>query len=276
MNRINFEPIHFKKLSELIENHLKELILKGEIEPGERLPNERELGSQFNVSLVTVREALKGLETYGLIKKKKGKGGGIFVSELRSEAVKVLLLHFLHQKRFSSKDLSELRMILEPASSRIAAHRISGTRLNELEANIEHCEAFMDSIGKTFSENDFFKLEKSNIEFHRIIGEATENPVLILTIDYVLEFLFNFKRMTLIPNLKFSHGIVSDHRLIFNALKEKDGKAAEEAMVSHLQNVEEYLAEREGEKTTGTVEETETLRHTGSKARSPRTPKEKR
>jgi len=262
-------------LSELIENHLKELILKGEIEPGERLPNERELGHQFNVSLVTVREALKGLETYGLIEKKKGKGGGIFVSELRSEAVKVFLLHFLHQKRFSSRDLSELRMILEPASSRIAAGRMSPARLDELQANIEHCEAFMAGIGKTFSETDFFKLEKSNVEFHRIIGEATENPVLILTIDYVLEFLFNFKRMTLIPNLRFSHGIVSDHRLIFNALKGKDGRAAEEAMVSHLQNVEEYLAEKEGEKTAGTAGETEALRSISPKVRMQKTPKKK-
>ena len=52
-----------------------------------------------------------------------------------------------------------------------------------------------------------------------------------------------------------SHGIVSDNRLIFTALKEKDGKAAEEAMVSHLQNVEEYLAEKEEEKVSGTIGE---------------------
>lgn len=276
MNRINFEPINFKKLSELIENHLKDLILKGEIEPGERLPSERELGRQFNVSLVTVREALKGLETYGLIQKKKGKGGGIFVSELRSDAVKVLLFHFLHQKRFSIRDLSELRMMLEPASSRIAARRISSAKLDELEANIEHCEAFMDSIGKAFSENDFFRLERSNVEFHRIIGEATENPVLILTIDYVLEFLFNFKRMTLIPNLTFSHGIVRDHRVIFDALKEKDGNAAEKAMVSHLQNIEKYLVEKGEEKTSGAVEDGEALEGGRLEARPPRTPKQKK
>jgi GntR family transcriptional regulator, transcriptional repressor for pyruvate dehydrogenase complex len=278
MTDFNFQPITFKKLSELIESYLRVLILKGEIEPGERLPNERELGRQFKVSLVTVREALKGLETYGLIEKKKGRGGGVFVSELRSDAIKVLLFHFLHQKRFSSKDLSELRMILEPDASRIAARRISKAKLAELESNIEHCEAFMDKIGSDFSENDFFKLERSNIEFHRLIGEATENPVLILTIDYVLEFLFNFKRMTLVPNLQFSHGIVRDHRLIFTQLKERDGKAAEERMILHLQNVEEYLAEKEEEEETveAARKEDETPGWVESDIRPPRARQKKR
>jgi DNA-binding FadR family transcriptional regulator len=68
------------------------------------------------VSLVTVREALKGLETFGLIEKRKGKGGGIFVAEPRSEYVKTTLFHFLNHKKFTSRDLSELRMIIEPVA----------------------------------------------------------------------------------------------------------------------------------------------------------------
>ena len=61
MGRPSFEPINFKKLSQVVEGHIRDLILKGEIEPGERLPSEGEIGRQFGVSLVTVREALKGL-----------------------------------------------------------------------------------------------------------------------------------------------------------------------------------------------------------------------
>ena len=250
MQKFDFQPISSRKLSDLVENSIRDLVLKGKIVPGERLPNEAEIGRQFGVSLVTVREALKGLETHGLIEKKKGKGGGIFVSESRSEAVKIPLYHFLNQKNFSAKDLSELRMIIEPVASKIATSRIADAKLVELEANIDLCEALIERVGPDFSEDDFFKLERDNIEFHRLIGEATDNPVLILTIDYVLDFLFNFKRMTLIPNVEFSKAVLRDHRLIYLQLQDRDGKAAEQAMISHLQNVEEYFGGKKMKKTS--------------------------
>jgi GntR family transcriptional repressor for pyruvate dehydrogenase complex len=251
MRTYNFEPISYKKLSEVIEQHIMDLILKGEIEPGDRLPSEGEIGNQFGVSLVTVREALKGLETYGLIEKKKGRGGGIFASRPSSDAVKISLFHFLNQKHFSSADLSELRMIMEPAASRIAAARMWDDKLAELRANIDQCEALVRAAEADFSEHDFFELEKGNIAFHRLIGEATGNPVLILTIEYVLDFLFNFKRVMLAPNLEFSQAVVRDHGLIFSTLKERDGEAAERAMIVHVRYVEAYLTAKEGNKSAG-------------------------
>ncbi len=246
MRKYNFEPISYKKLSQVIESHIRNLILKGEIEPGDRLPSEGDIGKQFGVSLVTVREALKGLETYGLIEKKKGRGGGIFATKPSSRAVKISLFHFLNHKNFSSKDLSELRMIMEPAASRMAATRMSSDNLSRLEANIAHGKALVQAAGTDFSEDDFFKLEKGNIEFHHLIGEATGNPVLILTIEYVLDFLFNFKKMTLTPDPEFSQGIIKDHEAIFSTLKNRDGAAAEQAMAGHLTHVEQYLAGKEG------------------------------
>ena len=139
-------------------------------------------------------------------------------------------------------------MIIEPAASRLAAGRAGEERVTELEANIGRCEALMEGAGADFSEEHFFTLEKGNIEFHRLIGEATGNPVLVHTVDYLLDFLFHFKRMILIPNLQFSEGVIRDHRLILSRLKDGDGRAAEEAMISHLRYVEGYLTEKEGEK----------------------------
>lgn len=162
-----------------------------------------------------------------MIEKKKGRGGGIFASRLSSDALKISLFHFLNQKNFSSADLSELRMIMEPAASRMAAARMGDDKLGELKANIDQCDALVRAAGADFSEHDFFELERGNIEFHRLIGEATGNPVLILTIEYVLDFLFNFKRVMLAPNLEFSQKVIRGHRLIFATLKERDGEAAD-------------------------------------------------
>jgi len=252
IKQFSFNPITYKKLSLLIENQIKQRILAEEFLPGDRLPSEGEIGRQFGVSLVTVREALKGLETYGLVEKRKGKGGGVFVSELRSESVKIQLYHFLNQKKFSSKDLSEIRMIIEPVACRIASKRITKTIIDKLDKNIEHCDQLIERAGDNFNEEDFLELEENNIAFHSLIGEATQNPVLVLTTDYILDFLFNFKKITLIPNREFSHGVIRDHRLILSRLKKKNGPSAEKAMVGHLKHVENYLTEHEGEKNTGT------------------------
>ena len=82
-----FQPIKVERVSEVIENRIKALILGGEIKPGDRLPTEKELSTQFGVSLVTVREALRGLETFGVIRKQRGRGGGIVVTEIESNSV---------------------------------------------------------------------------------------------------------------------------------------------------------------------------------------------
>lgn len=243
MKYSTFEPINYKKLSLLIENSIKDRILEGEFPPGSRLPNEFEIGKQFGVSLVTVREALKGLETFGLIEKRKGKGGGIFVAEPRSDYVKTTLFHFLNHKKFTSRDLSELRMIIEPVACKIATKRISETEIAKLERNIGYCESLIERTGGILSKDDFFRLEESNIEFHSIIGEATQNPVLVLTMDYVLDFMFSFKKTTLVPSSEFSNSIIKDHKLILDQLKKRKGASAEKMMVSHLKNVEYYLKE---------------------------------
>lgn len=239
MKTVTVEPIKVKRLSEMIESHITDLILKGEIPPGERLPTEKEIGEQFGVSLVTVREALKGLEVSGFIEKKKGKGGGVFAIEPKSEFVKHSLFTFLSTQHFSSEHLTELRLMLEPATARMAAQKIEPPEIRMLEENVRYCEDNIREISTS-------ERKQKNIEFHRLIAEATKNPVLALTIDYVMDFLFNFKIKNLVYSPDFALSTIQGHWDILAMLRVNDGDGAEKAMVLHLKKVEDFFSENEG------------------------------
>lgn len=77
MKKIEFESLKIKRATDIIENRISNMIIKGIIKPGEKLPTEKELSEQFDVSIVTVREALRGLEVAGLIEKKRKRWGNI-------------------------------------------------------------------------------------------------------------------------------------------------------------------------------------------------------
>ena len=231
-----------RRLSDAVETHLREMILEGEMQPGERLPTEKELSEQFRVSMVTAREALKGLEMIGLVEKKMGKGGGIFVREMKSDALKLPLFSFFSAKKVSSQHLTELRMIVEPAALRSAVSQMAPHELETLEDNVRYCEEKVMSVRSAISAAQFFDIESKNIEFHRLLAEATHNPILALTVDYVMDFLFRYKKSTLKPDLELSKGTVRDHRRILTYTKNGDADGAARAMERHLTKLERHFA----------------------------------
>lgn len=246
-NKINFQPLRFRRLSEAVENSIKDLILNGEVKPGERLPTEKEMSSQFGVSTVTVREALRALESFGCITRRRGHGGGVFVSAITSDSVKTSIYSFLNSKKLTVSHLSEARLIIEPSAIKLVARTINQDEIQELENNIQFCEKKLAKIGRSITEKLFFDIEERNVEFHRIIGEATHNPVLAHMIDYVLDFTFAAKKQLLTPDIEFSVRILKDHRAILQRLIEHDEEGCVREMYAHLENVEYYLEQKESQ-----------------------------
>jgi GntR family transcriptional repressor for pyruvate dehydrogenase complex len=241
MKKVISQPIQSKRLPEIIETHIRDLILNGEIIVGEKLPPEKDLSAQFGVSLATTREALKGLEAFGLIEKRKGRQGGIFVSQTKIDLLKIPLFSFLKTRSCSPAHLTEIRVIIEPAVARIATSHISHRAIKDLESNIKSCEAEIAEIDQSITEEEFFSIEKKNIEFHRLLAEATTNPVLVLTIDYVMDLLFNAKQRLLTPDIGLTIGTIKDHWNILSYIKKGDADGAEKEMVLHLTRIEQYL-----------------------------------
>ena len=239
METISFQPLKFRRLSEMIENSIKDLILAGELTTGQRLPTEKELGKQFGVSPVTVREALRALQAFGIIEKRRGKGGGIFVSVVKSEAVKDAMHSFLVSKNISVRDLGQLREIIQPPSAAMAASRITPTELKELEKNIQYCDNKIKKTERGASKRELLDIVERNIEFDRLIGEATHNPALALIIDNVLDFVMDFYRY-ISPNMKVGAKALDHHREILACLKQRDPIGAEKKMRAHLEWLGHY------------------------------------
>lgn len=241
MDKITFEPVLFSRVSEHIERKIAESILDGKLKAGDRLPTEKEMAKQFGVSLVTLREALTALQIFGLIEKKKGQGGGVFVSEVNSESIKTALGYFLSFHYLAPQHLYEVRKIIEPPLVRLAAQNITHDEIKKLEKNIAYCEERLRETRGHFTEKEFWELDKEHVNFHRLIAEGTHNPILSLTIDYVFDFLSLCEKELLVTDFQYAASNVSDHKKILRSLKARDAKSCEKEMVRHLRALDEYL-----------------------------------
>ena len=245
MEKVVFETIKVRRLSETIENHIKDYIFNQKLKPQERLPTEKEISRQFGVSPVTVREALRALETLGLIKKKKGKNGGIFVSEATLDLVKVPLYSCMNANNITTEQISQFRLILEPAIISTAVNQIKVNDLKALEVNIKSCEDVLRQAKNGFSEQQLKEMKEKNIEFHKLIAAAARNPIMTLTLDCVLDFLFTFKKETYALDIEFLSQSIKEHRTIVSNIKAGDAQGAEKALVLHLQKTAQYWKKKE-------------------------------
>ena len=240
MKKPEFKTVRFRRVTDVIESRISNMIIKGTVKPGERLPTERELSEQFDVSMVTIREALRGLQSSGLIQKKRGKNGGIFATEINNDSVRTFLANYLKRRKFSPHHLSEVRMAIEPIIVKIAASRITLRELAEIEDNVVYCEEKLAIAPTDIPLKDYYEIGQKNVEYHRLIAQATHNPVFALTEDYVMDFISEFKKSVFTPDVDHNAQIVREHRDIFNSLKEKNGEEAAKKMIFHLQYIENY------------------------------------
>jgi GntR family transcriptional regulator, transcriptional repressor for pyruvate dehydrogenase complex len=222
-----------KSIPELIVQQVRDSILKGVYQVGEKLPTERELVIQFQASRLAVREALKGLQASGLIVVKRG--SGIYVNESSSTALVESLSALLRIRKASLQDLTEARMLFEPAITRFACQSRTDEDLVRLEKNIQESSSLVKANQRA---------TKENIEFHAIIAQATHNPVITVTMATFFEVLTDITlEVTGLTgeNLKRSKRSVKEHVKILKALRERDGEGVYRMAISHVEMVQRSL-----------------------------------
>jgi len=191
MSTYKFARIKKSTLSEEVEHTIRNLILTGRLQPGEKLPTERELAEQFGVSIVTIRGALRALDALGMINKKRGKNGGTIVSPSSYDPLRNALSESLANKRITLADISQMRVLVEPECARIATSVISDESLGKIYENIQVCESILGNERGELSEHGFYTIEQNNVEFHKLIAQATGNPLLFATIGYIVETMMS-------------------------------------------------------------------------------------
>jgi DNA-binding FadR family transcriptional regulator len=216
------------KQSELIAQDLASYIVDSDLAPGTPLPPEREMVQSLDVGRTTLREALRLLETRGVITIRSGPRGGPIVRRPDprdlSEGLSLIL-------QFDKADLSvmmEARCSLEPAAARMAATRISADQLEQLR---EHNRSIVENA------HDFETFFQLNREFHRLVAAASGNIVVQIFVESIMSIadvqgprVAHGKRQVEAIIAKRAHA----HDRVIDALAQGDANAAEAAMTKHL------------------------------------------
>jgi GntR family transcriptional repressor for pyruvate dehydrogenase complex len=228
-----FNSVKSNKVSQHIIDQIRNAIFEGRLKPGDKLPSERELVQRFGVSKTTLREALRSLEVLGFLEIRKGVSGGAIVTEVDMTTARNSFTNFLLFKNLSLKDLSEVRLLLEPYIAEKATLAITKEDLSRLDRLIKDSEYAIKN-------HTAFESRKDEIEFHRIIASITGNPILMFILDFVENLLIDTKEI-LKPGKEFSGKVLRAHRRIYNGLLERNVKKVHEEMVRHIREVEKDL-----------------------------------
>src|SRR5258706_550644 len=160
-----FEPVKNQRVSDEILQQIRDAVLTGKFQIGDRLPNERTLAEQFAASRTSVREALRGLEQQGVIYTKKGVTGGAFVADLDHRLVSRSFQTLLTLRKISINHIAEVRLIFEPEAARLAALRATAQDLAEMEEVIETMNNAVEA-GKSPGSFD--------LKFHKLVARAAD------------------------------------------------------------------------------------------------------
>jgi DNA-binding GntR family transcriptional regulator len=199
------------KQTDAAYQYIKQRILEGSYKPAQKL-NESELAEAIGVSRNTVKKALLSLQQENLVQIEDNKGAS--VQSYTLEQVKNYL---------------EIREVLEGLVARKAAGNISDEELNELEQVLARMHLCIQ-------ENKLDEYSRSNQDFHKVIYNTSKNDEAVEMITIIRTQLIRYHfRTILVPGR--TQASYNDHLRIFEALKARDGKAAEEAVRDHIANV---------------------------------------
>ena len=211
--------------------------------PGDRLPPERELAQQLNVSRASVREAMRLLDMRGLVVVRPG--SGTFITEDTVEAIIQAFSSMPSAENGAATDVFEMRLLLEPQVVSLAASRA-------MEADIRRMNEILDSqeadvaAGGSGAEFDS--------EFHFAIAEAAKNSALVAVTQAISDILRQSRDDSLLSPER-SRLSLQSHRRILASIESRQSEEAERAMTEHISQIDRQvhnLFSRRGEAEPGT------------------------
>lgn len=218
-------------LYQQVAEAIRDYIASNRLKPGDTLPSERELCESLGVSRTSLREGLRAVAMMGLVEVRTGQGMFVGDVDLRSvvEAIPTSML----DNPTDMQELTEIREVLEVLATQRAATRISDEELRPMEEAVQRMETRIRR-GEPSLEED--------IEFHNIIVKAANSRLLTQFLGAISDMV-QFIREQGLRRKGAAAQAVDQHRAILQALRERDPKAAGEAMRVHLNTVRSDLYE---------------------------------
>jgi DNA-binding FadR family transcriptional regulator len=226
------QPIRGKRLSEDVCLQLKEAIYSGKFMPEERLPSQKELSSFFRVGGPVIREAMRNLESLGLVTVRRGAKGGVFVRKI---GLKTLLDSFEGIAKLDSvplENIIEAQIAVEIGILPLIIQNIQPEDYAAIEANIKEAQEGLEKGIK----------RPLNVKFHVILARASHNILLSKIMEALLELVVRF-----LQKHEYSYerkkNAIEAHRKILQFLRDKEEGELERYLVEYLNNrMKEFTA----------------------------------
>lgn len=230
---MNTEEKKSGKAYERVIDYVKEELAVGHVKIGERLPPERELAEQLNLSRTSVREALRTLENIGIITSTQGAGNTISCNFEKSFGAALSMLFMLRQ--IDASQINELRYALEETAIILAVERMDAEKIAALDQILEKME------------NETEEAERSAYDkkLHDTIAAASENHLIIAILDVlsgVVEKFIAKLRQGIFQGIQGEQELQMAHRMMVDSLRLRDKKAARLAVEKHFRLIEQQLA----------------------------------
>jgi GntR family transcriptional repressor for pyruvate dehydrogenase complex len=224
-----FEPIKKTRVAEEIADRMRVLILDGTFPTGQPLPGERLLAERFGVSRGSIRDALRLLETIGLLETRHGQG--TFPHELDVNRLVAPLASVLTYRHDLRDELLDVRRMFEPAVARVAAMRLTDDDLADLQRIVETQRRKLKSGRSAIVEDT---------AFHAVLARATRNRVVVRIMETLNNLLVESRALTLRQKGRPERSL-QGHEAVVDALRRRDPDSAARAMHTHIDQIADIL-----------------------------------
>jgi GntR family transcriptional repressor for pyruvate dehydrogenase complex len=206
-----------------VVNHIRSLIENGTLQPGDKIPPEREFARTLKISRASLRTGIGSLAAMGIMKVRHGVGTFVADGPAQFGKTSLSLIGALHG--FQSWQMFEARIILESNLATLAAER----------GKEEHHAALAEEVAEMFaalsSPSDYLI---HDLAFHRIVSQASGNPILAAVIETITSALYDSRRKTVERSIDI-HQSAEMHRKLYHAIRAHKSKEAHDLMEQHLQ-----------------------------------------
>jgi GntR family transcriptional regulator, transcriptional repressor for pyruvate dehydrogenase complex len=215
-------PLKKKRLYEEISAQIISMIQSGELKPGDRLPPEKKLAEDMDVSRTAIREALRSLESMGYIRSKVG--GGTYIDSITLQSAMGPFSAVLSQDHKLIEDLLEVRRLLETRIAFLAAEKIDAEKSQRLQAALDAMRGQIDAGGNGLEGDD---------AFHLALADAAGNEAMKIILGMCGLLITASREATLsIPGQP--RNSLTDHEGIFEAVSRGESAEAQARMDAHL------------------------------------------
>jgi len=232
-NGVRLNSIRLPKAADVLAAQIKQEIISGQYPEGAMLPHETEMAAQLGISRPTVREALRLLESEGLISIRAGPRGGPRVERPNVLTVTRSLTTLFQYERVTLAELIEARRAVEPACAEVAARRAKDSDVEALRRSVNQMAAALDDDGVFWTEN---------ANFHVALVIAGRNIVLQTLMEALRDLSYQFTAGIHIESEERTDTLAA-HAAIMEAIAAHDPQRAYQATVAHLDHFEARLQE---------------------------------